>query len=33
MMVRPNDRSLGLHACYSPMREVEILYDQLLRLL
>lgn len=30
IIVRPNDRSLGLHVCYSPMREVEILYDQLL---
>jgi exodeoxyribonuclease V gamma subunit len=30
IMVRPGDRSFGLHACHSPMREVEILYDQLL---
>lgn len=29
-MVKPGDRSLMLHACHSPMREVEVLYDQLL---
>ena len=28
--INANDRSLTLHACYSPMREVEVLYDQLL---
>lgn len=28
--VQLDDRSLTLHACYSPMREVEVLYDQLL---
>ena len=28
--VRPNDRSLTIHASYSAMREVEALYDQLL---
>lgn len=28
--VSPGDRSLVLHACHSPMREVEVLYDQLL---
>ena len=28
--VSPGDRSLMLHACHSPMREVEVLYDQLL---
>jgi exodeoxyribonuclease V gamma subunit len=28
--VEANDRSLVLHACHSPMREVEVLYDQLL---
>ena len=28
--VSPGDRSLVLHSCYSPMREVEVLYDQLL---
>jgi exodeoxyribonuclease V gamma subunit len=29
-IVTPGDRSLVLHSCYSPMREVEVLYDQLL---
>ncbi|HEX7515778.1 MAG TPA: exodeoxyribonuclease V subunit gamma [Chthoniobacterales bacterium] len=28
--MEPGDRSLVLHACHSPMREVEVLYDQLL---
>ncbi len=28
----PNDRSLQFHACHSPMRELEVLYDQLLEL-
>jgi exodeoxyribonuclease V gamma subunit len=28
--VESGDRSLVLHACHSPMREVEVLYDQLL---
>jgi exodeoxyribonuclease V gamma subunit len=28
--VKPGDRSLVLHSCHSPMREVEVLYDQLL---
>ena len=28
--VSPGDRSILLHSCYSPMREVEVLYDQLL---
>src|SRR5204862_7270102 len=28
--VDPGDRSLVLHSCHSPMREVEVLYDQLL---
>lgn len=28
--VEPGDPSLMLHACHSPMREVEVLYDQLL---
>lgn len=28
--VKSDDRSLTIHACYSPMREVEVLYDQLL---
>jgi len=30
--LRPDDRSLTVHACHSPMREVEVLYDQLLDL-
>ena len=28
----PEDRSLQIHACHGPMREVEVLYDQLLAL-
>ena len=28
-----DDRSIEVHACYSPMREVEVLYDQLLNCL
>src|SRR5262249_32225136 len=28
--IKPDDRSITLHACYSAMREVEVLYDQLL---
>jgi exodeoxyribonuclease V gamma subunit len=28
--VKKSDRSLVLHSCHSPMREVEVLYDQLL---
>ena len=28
--VTRSDRSIVLHSCYSPMREVEVLYDQLL---
>ena len=28
--VKESDRSLVLHSCHSPMREVEVLYDQLL---
>lgn len=32
LVVAPEDRSLQVHACHSPMREVEILYDQLLDL-
>ena len=31
--VAPEDTSLQLHVCHSPMREVETLYDQLLALL
>jgi exodeoxyribonuclease V gamma subunit len=30
LTVESGDRSLVLHACHSPMREVEVLYDQLL---
>lgn len=29
----PDDRSLSLHACHSPMREVEVLHDHLLAML
>lgn len=28
----PGDRSIQIHACHSPMREIEILYDQMLDL-
>jgi exodeoxyribonuclease V gamma subunit len=31
-VVDPDDRSLQVHSCHSPMREVEVLYDQLLDL-
>lgn len=30
--VSPRDRSLQVHSCHSPMREVEVLYEQLLAL-
>lgn len=30
--LRSSDRSVQVHACHSPMREVEVLYDQLLAL-
>jgi len=30
--LRPRDRSLQIHACHGPMREVEVLHDQLLAL-
>jgi exodeoxyribonuclease V gamma subunit len=30
MPVAPGDRSLQVHVCHGPMREVEVLYDQLL---
>jgi len=30
--IQPDDRSLQIHACHSPMREVEVLRDQLLAL-
>lgn len=32
-LVEPDDRSITFHACHSPMREVEVLHDQLLDLL
>ncbi len=32
MAIPAKDRSLQIHACHSPMREVEVLYDQLLAL-
>ncbi|MCA9711326.1 MAG: exodeoxyribonuclease V subunit gamma, partial [Myxococcales bacterium] len=32
-IVEPHDRSITFHACHSPMREVEVLHDQLLDLL
>ena len=32
-VVRPGDRSLMFHVCHSPMREVEVLRDQLLLLM
>lgn len=28
----PDDRSIAVHACHAPMREVEVLHDQLVRL-
>lgn len=30
--IQEDDRSIQFHACHSPMREVEVLYDQLLNL-
>lgn len=30
--VDPGDRSIAIHVCHAPMREVEVLYDQLLHL-
>ena len=33
LVVAANDDSLQMHLCHSPMREVEILYDQLLAML
>ena len=30
--VEPEDQSIAVHSCHSPMREVEILYDQLLNM-
>jgi exodeoxyribonuclease V gamma subunit len=32
-LLKPDDRSLQIHSCHSPMREVEVLHDQLLDLL
>ncbi len=32
MPAEPDDRSLQIHACHSPMREIEVLHDQLLAL-
>lgn len=29
-LVAPNDRSIGVHICHSPLREMEVLRDQLL---
>ncbi len=31
-IVSPNDRSIQIHSCHSPMREIEVLHDQLLNL-
>ncbi|MEW6041751.1 MAG: exodeoxyribonuclease V subunit gamma, partial [Elusimicrobiota bacterium] len=31
--VDPEDRSVQIHSCYLPMREVEVLYDNLLKML
>ena len=31
--ISPQDRSVQIHSCHSPMREVEVLYDNLLALL
>ncbi|OUD12449.1 exodeoxyribonuclease V subunit gamma [Thioflexithrix psekupsensis] len=31
-LINPRDQSLQIHICHSPMREVEVLYDQLLNL-
>ncbi|MCB1918397.1 MAG: exodeoxyribonuclease V subunit gamma [Candidatus Competibacteraceae bacterium] len=33
LSLRPDDRSLQIHVCHGPMREVEVLHDQLLDLL
>ncbi|MBF0452427.1 MAG: exodeoxyribonuclease V subunit gamma [Candidatus Magnetomorum sp.] len=30
--VPPSDQSIAVHSCHSPMREVEVLYDQLLHM-
>lgn len=31
--LRPDDRSLSLHVCHSPQREIEVLYDSLLAMI
>jgi exodeoxyribonuclease V gamma subunit len=31
-LVNPEDRSIQVHSCHSPMREIEVLHDQLLAL-
>ncbi len=31
--IRSTDRSLGLHSCHSPLREVEVLHDQIVEML
>lgn len=31
-IISPNDRSIQIHSCHSPMREIEVLHDQLLDL-
>ncbi|MBL4687297.1 MAG: exodeoxyribonuclease V subunit gamma, partial [Nannocystaceae bacterium] len=33
VVLQPSDDSITIHACHSPMREVEVLHDQLLALL
>ncbi len=30
--ISPDDRSIAIHSCHSPMREVEVLHDQLLNM-
>jgi exodeoxyribonuclease V gamma subunit len=30
LRVRPDDQSIAIHSCHSPLREVEVLHDQLL---
>lgn len=31
-IIKPQDRSVQIHVCHSPMREIEVLHDQLLNL-
>jgi exodeoxyribonuclease V gamma subunit len=33
LAIAPQDRSISVHACHSPMREIEVLHDQLCALL